>query len=130
MVPQLVKKFPVNKNVEHFSYSVGKEQSPKSISLTSTLLLYCHLPPRSSKLLLSFWGFSYKLCMHFCFLLRVPYAPPSPCHFLKIHFNIIRPFTPRSSTWFLHSGFLAKILYVPLPTLYVLHTPSISFLVI
>ena len=41
-------------------------------------------------------------------------SPWSPFHFLKILFNIILPFTSRSSKWFFPSGFPTKTLYTPL----------------
>ena len=51
-----------------------------------------------------------------------------PFHFLKIHFNIIIPSTPRSSKWTISLRFSHQTLYAPLLFPYVLHFPRTSFL--
>ena len=48
-------------------------------------------------------------------------------HFLEIHFNIIRPSTPRSPSGLLPSGFPTKTLHTPSPHPYVPHAQPISF---
>ena len=47
-------------------------------------------------------------------------------HLLEIHPNIIHPSTPRSSQWFLPSGFPNKTLYTPSPRPYAPHAQPIS----
>ena len=65
-----------------------------------------------------------------------PYPDPdqsSPCptfHFLKIHFNIILPYTPRIFQWSFPLRYPHPTLYAPFLSPYVLHAPPISFLLI
>ena len=63
--------------------------------------------------------------VHYCIHKRPPPVPilsqinpvHVPTYFLKIHFNIILPFTPDSSKWLFPLGFPNKTLYAPLLSL-------------